>query len=61
MLQFTPGDFKELRTRSDSDFAEEKHRHSITGVVVKLGGNPVLWLSKEQSIIADNVCEAKIM
>ena len=61
VLQYTPGDFRELRSRSDSDFAEEGHRFSISGVVVTLGGNPVMWLSKAQSIVASNVAEAEIM
>lgn len=44
---------------SDSDFANEKGRHSRSGVIIILNGGPVTWLSKRQSVIATSSCEAE--
>ncbi len=45
---------------SDSDFAGDvDSRKSTTGVVVVMNGGPVLWVSKQQTVVAASTCEAE--
>lgn len=37
------------------------HRRSITGVVIKMAGNTVLWLASFQRIVSHSSCESELM
>lgn len=44
----------------DADFAnDENDRKSITGFLIKLGGNAIFWKSKKQGIVTLSSCEAE--
>ena len=46
--------------RSDSDYAREELRKSVSGHCVMLNGAPVMFKSRTQRIVALLVCEAKL-
>jgi hypothetical protein len=48
-----------LEAYTDSDFASEEDRKSITGYVIYAQGGPVVWKSKKQPTIAQSSCEAE--
>ena len=46
---------------SDSDWAGEKNRKSVSGCLIQVNGVPVTWLSKKQSIVALSSSEAELI
>ena len=63
-LVFEPNEGNEpmgLTGYSDSDYANLKCRHSISGVIVFYGRSPICWVSKKQPIIAQSSTEAEIV
>ena len=62
VLMYGPcGDERKLRlmVANDSDFASEKDRLSISGIILKFGGNTVGGWSIKQPLNAEQVCEAE--
>ena len=49
-LKVTKG--QPLKVYSDSNFANEKNRRSISGNVQYIGSTPISWLSKKQNVVA---------
>ena len=43
----------------DADFANEENRKSVGGYVLLLGGGPIAWNSKRQSIVTTSTAEAE--
>jgi hypothetical protein len=48
-----------LNGSTDSDWASQPHRHSISGYVFRMGSGTVTWSSKKQSLIALSSTEAE--
>ena len=46
---------------SDSDWAGEADRKSVSGALVKVNGHPITWFSKKQSIVALSSTEAELI
>ncbi|MBW0533864.1 hypothetical protein O181_073579, partial [Austropuccinia psidii MF-1] len=47
---------------ADADYANDRlERKSISGNVVSLFGNPISWLSKKQSVVAQSTTEAEFI
>jgi hypothetical protein len=44
---------------TDSDWAQGQHRKSICGYVIEIGGGPIAWSSKQQTIVALSSSEAE--
>jgi hypothetical protein len=44
---------------TDSDWAQSEMRKSVCGYVIIMGGGPIAWSSKQQSIVALSSCEAE--
>ena len=53
------GDPKGADAFTDSDWASQAHRHSISGYLFRVGSGTVTWSSKKQSIIALSSTEAE--
>ncbi|MBW0488907.1 hypothetical protein O181_028622 [Austropuccinia psidii MF-1] len=62
-LTYTQCTTKEMLTGwADADYANIKDdRKSITGYVVMAFGNPVCWLSKKQSVVAQSTTKAEFI
>ena len=50
-----------IETYTDSDYATEEDRKSISGCGIKVNGCLVSWHSKKQSVVAVSACEAEII
>ena len=46
---------------SDSDWAGESDRKSVSGSLVEVNGHPITWFSKKQSIVALSSTEAELI
>ncbi|MBW0563788.1 hypothetical protein O181_103503, partial [Austropuccinia psidii MF-1] len=47
---------------ADSDYANDrKDRKSISGLIVTVYGNPIFWLSKKQTVVAQSTTEAEFI
>ena len=45
---------------SDSDFGNDlESRKSVTGVVLKVGDNPIIWISRKQGVVSMSTTEAE--
>ena len=44
---------------TDSDWAQSENRKSISGYIIQMAGAPILWYSKQQTVVALSSCEAK--
>jgi hypothetical protein len=50
-----------LEAYTDADFANQPKAKSVSGMLVYMFGDPVVWRSKRQSIIARSSCESEII
>jgi hypothetical protein len=44
-----------------SHAADPTHRRSISGVIIKFGGNTIFWLAHYQRIVSHSSCESELM
>lgn len=58
-LFFTRNGEEKLECYVDADFASEKDRKSTTGFLIKVGNNPVDWVTRRQSAVALSSTEAE--
>ena len=59
-IKFKQSDVFNLTGYSDSDWAGDvKDRKSTSGFVFMLGGGPISWRSRKQTIVAVSTCEAE--
>ena len=56
-----PTDDKVITAYADASYANDTTRKSISGIIVKLYGNVVVWYSKRQSTTALSTTEAEYM
>jgi hypothetical protein len=56
---YTQQETYNLTAYSDSDYANDEDRKSVTGYVIYAQGGPVVWKSKKQPTVAKSVCEAE--
>ena len=49
----------QLTVTSDSDWAEDKERRSVSGILFKLAGGPISWCSKRQPTVSLSSTEAE--
>ena len=45
----------------DADWANDKDRKSITGMIIKFEGNPLSWGTKKQTLVATSTMEAEFV
>ncbi|MBW0521050.1 hypothetical protein O181_060765 [Austropuccinia psidii MF-1] len=64
-LLFTKQDIKQvsiLEGWADADYANDRmDRKSISGILTSVFGNPISWLSKKQTVVAQSTTEAEFI
>jgi hypothetical protein len=58
VLRFTNGECL-IDAYCDSDWGNSKDRKSMTGILIYLCGNPIMWYSKKQSCVATSAAESE--
>lgn len=48
-----------LKVAADADFANDRDRRSVSGVVVLFNGSPLTWLSRKQTAVSTSTMEAE--
>jgi hypothetical protein len=48
-----------FRTFADSDWASGEQRRSVAGYIIKMGGGPISWSSKKQTVVTLSSSEAE--
>ena len=60
VLRFRKTKHLKIEAHGDADFANDTDdRKSVTGMLVKLGGNPIIWSSKKQPIVTESTTQAE--
>ena len=50
----------DIEAYSDADWGRDLHgRKSVFGFIIQLNGNPIAWVSRKQSFVAQSTCESE--